>query len=71
MMKRLLLSGINFYQREVSSRRRPICHYVPSCSEYARQAIEKYGAARGGWLAAKRVLRCHPFTRREPYDPVP
>ena len=48
----------------------PCCRYIPTCSEYAAMAIEKYGAAKGGWLAAKRILRCHPFGSSG-YDPVP
>lgn len=71
MMQRLMLRAIGYYQREISPRNRPMCHYIPTCSEYARQAIEKYGALKGGYLAARRILRCHPFTRRDPYDPVP
>jgi putative membrane protein insertion efficiency factor len=63
---------IRYYQREISPRNRnKTCHYIPTCSEYARQAIEKYGAAKGTALAARRILRCHPFTHRDPYDPVP
>lgn len=71
MMKRMMLGLIAFYQRNISPQHGPVCHYIPSCSEYARQAIDKYGAAKGGWLAVRRILRCHPFTKRDPYDPVP
>lgn len=71
MMKRLLLNLIGYYQRNLSPQHRPCCRYIPTCSEYARQAVEKYGAAKGGWLAVRRILRCHPFSHRDPYDPVP
>lgn len=71
MMKKFLLKMIGFYQHSLSPQHRPCCHYIPTCSEYARQAIEKYGAGKGGFLAVRRILRCHPFTRRDPYDPVP
>lgn len=71
MMRRLMLSCIHYYQRNLSSQHRPCCRYIPTCSVYAAQAIEKYGAAKGGYLAARRILRCHPFSKRDPYDPVP
>ena len=70
-MQRLMLRAIGYYQRNLSRRHRPCCRFIPVCSEYARQAIEKHGAAKGGYLAVRRVLRCHPFSRRDPYDPVP
>ena len=70
-VKKVLLALIRWYQRSLSPLHGPCCHYIPTCSEYARQAIEKYGALRGGWLAILRICRCHPFTRRDPYDPVP
>ncbi|MBQ3090774.1 MAG: membrane protein insertion efficiency factor YidD [Oscillospiraceae bacterium] len=72
-MKRLILSAIRVYQREISPLRPPSCRFLPSCSEYARQAVEKYGAAKGTLLAAKRLSRCHPFHRQKSieYDPVP
>ena len=63
-MKRLLLGMIRFYQRYISPGLPPRCRYIPTCSQYAVQAIEKYGAVRGGWLAIRRLLRCHPFSRR-------
>ncbi len=69
-MKKPMLSAIRFYQRSISPAFPPRCRYIPTCSEYAAEAIEKYGAARGGLLAAKRLLRCHPF-RKGGYDPVP
>ena len=73
-MKRILLSMIRFYRRNLSRRKKhPTCRYIPTCSQYALEAIEKYGAAKGGWLALKRISRCHPFHRGEHdfYDPVP
>lgn len=47
------------------------CRYIPTCSQYAIEALEKYGAAKGTYLAVKRILRCHPFSKRSGYDPVP
>lgn len=72
-MKKVLLALIRFYQKHISPLKPPCCRYIPTCSEYAREAIEKYGAAKGSWLAVKRLSRCHPFTRGEHnyYDPVP
>lgn len=70
-MKKLLLGLIRFYQRYISPALPPRCRYIPTCSQYAAQAIEKYGPVRGGWLALRRLLRCHPFSRRNFYDPVP
>ena len=70
-MKKLMLGLIRFYQRYISPALPPRCRYIPTCSQYAAQAIEKYGPVRGGWLALRRLLRCHPFSRRNFYDPVP
>ena len=70
-MKRVLLWFIRFYQRQISPGLPPRCRFIPTCSQYAVEAIEKYGAARGGWLALKRFLRCHPFYQGDFYDPVP
>ena len=70
-MKTLLLTIIKFYQRAISPFFPARCRYIPTCSQYAVEAIEKYGAVKGGWLALKRFLRCHPFSRHDPFDPVP
>ena len=70
-MKRLFLSLIRFYQKHISPCFPPRCRYYPTCSAYAIEAIEKYGAMKGGWLALKRFLRCHPFSKHDPFDPVP
>ena len=72
-MKRVLLAMIRFYQKYISPSRPPCCRYIPTCSQYALEAVEKYGAWKGGWLALKRILRCHPFYHGEHgyYDPVP
>lgn len=72
-MKALLLALIRFYRRNISPARPPCCRFIPTCSQYALEAVEKYGAVRGGWLAFKRILKCHPFHRQKSieYDPVP
>ena len=72
-MKALLLSLIRFYRRAASPLRPPCCRFIPTCSEYALEAVERYGAVKGGWLALRRIGRCHPFRRQESieYDPVP
>ncbi len=71
MMKRILLCCIWFYRSAISPHMRQCCRYNPTCSAYAMEAIEKYGARKGGWLALKRLMRCHPFSHHNPYDPVP
>ena len=73
MLKALLLWGIRFYRRNISPSRPPCCRFIPTCSAYALEAIEKYGAGKGGFLALKRILKCQPFHRQKTieYDPVP
>ena len=70
-MKRFLLALIRFYQRGISPLTPPSCRFTPTCSQYAQEAITKYGALKGGWLALRRLLRCHPFHKGDYYDPVP
>ncbi len=72
-MKGLLLAIVRFYRKWISPVTKPSCRFIPTCSEYALIAIERYGAWKGGWLALKRICRCHPFHRGEHdfYDPVP
>ncbi|NBI67056.1 membrane protein insertion efficiency factor YidD [Pseudoflavonifractor sp. 60] len=72
-MKQVLLSLIRFYRHSISPLRPPCCRFIPTCSEYALEAVERYGALRGGWLVLRRVARCHPFHRQKSieYDPVP
>ncbi len=68
--KKPIMAAIRFYQRGISPLFPPRCRYIPTCSEYALEAVEKYGAAKGTLLAAKRFLRCDPF-HKGGYDPVP
>lgn len=70
-MKRVLLALIRFYRTCISPYTPPTCRFTPTCSAYAMEAIEKYGAAKGGWLTLKRLLRCQPFYKGDYYDPVP
>lgn len=70
-MKKLFLSLIRFYQRGISPTKPPVCRFTPTCSHYAYEAIEKYGAFKGSLLALRRLLRCHPFYKGDYYDPVP
>ena len=69
-MKRVLLALVRFYRRAISPFRPPCCRYTPTCFQYALEAIEKYGALKGGWMAFRRILRCNPF-HKGGYDPVP
>ncbi len=68
--KRALLGALRFYKRNISPLLPPACRFVPTCSEYAMEAIQKYGALKGGYLAIRRILRCNPF-HPGGYDPVP
>ena len=72
-MKRLMLLLIRFYRRFLSPLKPPACRFIPTCSEYALEAVEKYGALKGGFLAVRRLLKCQPFHKQESieYDPVP
>ena len=72
-MKTLLLGLIRFYRKHISPGRPPCCRFIPTCSQYALEAIEKYGAVKGGLLALKRLSKCHPLHRQKSieYDPVP
>ena len=70
-MKKIFLSLIRFYQKNISPLSPPRCRFMPTCSQYAYEAITKYGAIKGGWLALRRFLRCHPFHKGDYYDPVP
>ena len=70
-MKRVFLFVIRFYQKYLSPLKRTgCCKYIPTCSEYARQALIKYGPVKGLYLAVRRILRCHPWGGSG-YDPVP
>lgn len=69
-MKAFALGLIRFYQATISRLLPNSCRFCPSCSEYTRQAIDRHGLRKGGWLGAKRLLRCHPFNPGG-YDPVP
>ena len=69
-MRSLALLLIGLYQRALSPLFRGACRHVPSCSDYAREAVERHGAARGSWLALRRLARCHPLGTSG-YDPVP
>lgn len=69
-MKRAMIKLIRFYQASISPLCPPRCRYIPTCSQYTLEAIEKYGAVKGGFMGLKRILRCHPF-HKGGYDPVP
>jgi len=68
--KRFALAILRFYKKAISPLLPPSCRYAPTCSEYAYEAIAKYGVLRGGWMGLRRLLRCHPF-HPGGYDPVP
>ncbi|MBQ8506618.1 MAG: membrane protein insertion efficiency factor YidD [Clostridia bacterium] len=68
--KRFLLWMVRFYRSSISPMHQPCCRFIPTCSQYALEAIQKYGAIKGGFLALRRILRCNPFCKGG-YDPVP
>lgn len=69
-MKKIFMFLIRFYQKNISPLKgTPCCRFIPTCSEYAYQAFEKYGAIKGGYLAVRRLLKCHPF-HKGGYDPL-
>ncbi len=68
-MRKLLIAGIGFYQKAWSSWHLPVCRFYPTCSQYAIQALEKYGCRRGLWMALIRLAKCHPL-HKGGYDPV-
>ena len=70
-MKKLLVKLIRFYQRCISPYKPACCRFTPTCSAYALEAIHKYGAMKGSFLALKRILRCNPFYKGDTHDPVP
>ncbi len=69
-MKKVLIAIVTFYRRHISPARPPCCRFTPTCSAYALEALEKYGALKGSWLSLKRFVRCNPFCKGG-YDPVP
>lgn len=70
MLKRLTMAAIRFYSLALSPYLPTFCRFQPTCSNYSHQAIERYGAFRGGWLTVKRLGRCRPMGGKG-YDPVP
>jgi len=72
-MKRILIALVRFYRKRISPMTRPSCRFLPTCSAYALEALEKHGAAKGSLLAIRRISKCHPFHRQDSvvYDPVP
>jgi putative membrane protein insertion efficiency factor len=70
MFRAAFLAVIRFYRLAISPITPPSCRFSPTCSAYAEEAIQKHGAGKGGWLALRRIFRCHPFGGKG-YDPVP
>ncbi|MCL5256178.1 MAG: membrane protein insertion efficiency factor YidD [Chloroflexi bacterium] len=68
-MKSIALTAIRIYQKLISPVLPPSCRFYPTCSQYAFDAVEKYGVGKGSWMALRRLLRCHPFNPGG-YDPV-
>jgi putative membrane protein insertion efficiency factor len=68
-MKKIFLFLIRIYQKIISPWTPKSCRFLPTCSEYSKQAIIKYGAFKGGWMGFKRIIRCHPFNPGG-HDPV-
>jgi uncharacterized protein len=70
MLKKIFLAIIRFYQVIISPLKPPTCRFYPTCSHYGMEAVQRFGALKGGWLTIKRILKCHPF-HPGGLDPVP
>jgi uncharacterized protein len=70
MFKKIFIGGIRFYQKFISPLSPPSCRFYPTCSQYGLEAIHRFGAIKGGYLAIRRILKCHPF-HSGGIDPVP
>ncbi|HEU0012136.1 MAG TPA: membrane protein insertion efficiency factor YidD [Longimicrobium sp.] len=70
MLARAMIAAIRFYRAGISPLKPPVCRFHPTCSAYGLEAVQKYGALRGGWLLVRRLARCHPFCKGG-WDPVP
>jgi len=70
MMRKIFIGLIRFYQCAISPYLPPHCRYTPTCSTYAAEAISEFGVFRGGWMALRRIGRCHPW-QKGGYDPLP
>ena len=71
MLKKIITLPIHFYRYAISPLLPPRCRFIPTCSEYALEAVEKHGVVKGGWLTGKRLCKCHPFSGCSGLDPVP
>ncbi|KPK90710.1 hypothetical protein AMJ80_08085 [bacterium SM23_31] len=69
-MKTAIIILIRVYQAVISPSLPSVCRFKPSCSEYALEAVQKYGALKGSYMALRRLLRCHPFSKKHGWDPV-
>ncbi|WP_053367472.1 membrane protein insertion efficiency factor YidD [Bacillus sp. FJAT-27245] len=70
MLQKLFIGIIRFYQIAISPLKPPTCRFYPTCSTYGLEAVRRFGALKGGWLAAKRIVKCHPL-HTGGIDPVP
>ena len=70
MLKKVFIAFIRFYQIVISPLKPPTCRFYPTCSHYGLEAVQRFGALKGGWLTIKRILKCHPF-HPGGVDPVP
>lgn len=70
LLKRIIIALIRFYQLALSPLKQPTCRFLPTCSQYSIEAIERFGVIKGTYLSVRRILKCHPF-HEGGYDPVP
>lgn len=69
-MKLIVIKGIRFYRKYISPMKEPSCRFSPTCSQYALEAVEKYGALKGSYLSIRRIMKCHPYHKGDYLDPL-